>query len=349
MKKDSCLDHESNTASAKTWEVVEEWINHCLETYSRCNEYRNSTWWPTRVLDVESNENCVRLVETANESLIGRYMTLSHRWGSSKPLSLRQATLKDMLKGVLLQTLPQTFQDAIIICQRLKIRYIWIDSLCIMQDKDDLSDWIREAALMHKVYSHSFLNISSLAAHDSSYSLFADRDRSLLDDIVLKTTLDGIRLGETEKSYRVIDILSWEQEMNLSPLNLRAWVLQERLLSPRAVHFGPRQVLWECHEFDPSESNRHGLPAVTKVLRNIVRFKDIDSGTATRHPLQSESLGTAPYGAWNRIVQAYTRCGLTKKQDKLVALAGIAKHMASKLDDQYVAGMWRRTLPWEIT
>ncbi|KAK4495030.1 hypothetical protein PRZ48_013357 [Zasmidium cellare] len=86
-----------------------------------------------------------------------------------------------------------------------------------------------------------------------------------------------------------------------------------------------------------------------EALRNVVRFKDIDSGKASRHAQQHESLGAAPYGVWTRIVRAYSRCGLTKKEDKLIALAGIAKKMTDQLDDEYVAGMWRRSLPWELT
>lgn len=253
-----------------------------------------------------------------------------------------------MPQGISLSSLPRTFQDAIAICKRLHVRYIWIDSLCIMQDKDDLSDWVREAGLMHRVYSHSFLNVSALAAHDSSHSLFASREPSVLEDMKSMTALDGKEIGQTQKLHEVVDILFWEREINHSHLNLRAWILQERLLSPRVVHFASAQVFWECHELDAAESSPRGLPSVSSALRNV-GYKDIDTEKASRHPLQYASLGNAPYGVWTRIVRVYSRCGLTKKGDKLIALASVVKQMAVKLDDEYIAGMWRCSLPWEIT
>lgn len=338
-----------NTADEKTWETVSGWIQACIDTHTRCNELRTHDWYPTRLLDLQHSGEHVRLVETHTHPVHGRYMTLSHRWGSSDPLCLSRATKEDMLRGLPLIALPQAFQDAIAICKRLRIRYIWIDSLCIMQDKDDLSDWLREAGLMHKVYSHSFLNVSALAAHDSSDSIFANREPSMLEDMKVMTALNGKEIGQTQGLHQIVDILFWEREMNLSHLNLRAWVLQERLLSPRVIHFASSQVFWECHELDAAESFPRGLPPVSDALRNVVRFKDLDTFKASRHPHQHASLRNAPYGVWTRIVRAYSRCGLTKKSDKLIALAGIVKQMAAKLDDEYITGMWRRSLPWEVT
>jgi hypothetical protein len=72
------------------------------------------------------------LVETSAEN--GRYITLSHCWGSSKTIETRKKTLPKMKHSIPWSTLPRTFQDAIAIAQELSIRYLWIDSLCIIQD-----------------------------------------------------------------------------------------------------------------------------------------------------------------------------------------------------------------------
>jgi len=68
--------------------------------------------------------------------------------------------------------LPETFRDAVQVTRELGIRYLWIDSLCIIQDKHDCRDWYHEANLMDKVYLHSYCNISAADANDSTGGLF---------------------------------------------------------------------------------------------------------------------------------------------------------------------------------
>lgn len=152
-----------NTEHQSTWAHAERWIYECLNNHSACNTSFNNTWVPSRLLDLSGVKDAgkVKLLETTQTETNGKYMTLSHRWGGKSPLSLNRHTYEQLLAGVELHLLPQAFRDAVTICQRLQISYLWIDSLCIAQD--DHQDWTKEAALMHKVYSRSFLNISSVA------------------------------------------------------------------------------------------------------------------------------------------------------------------------------------------
>lgn len=76
------------------------------------------------------------------------YCTLSHCWGKAKFLRLTLRNLADLMNGFSVESLPLTFRDAIQVVQRLKIRYIWIDSLCIIQEGDDGRDWREEARKM---------------------------------------------------------------------------------------------------------------------------------------------------------------------------------------------------------
>ena len=62
---------------------------------------------------------------------------------------------------------------------RLGIKYIWIDSLCIIQEGDEMKDWVHEASLMQQVYSNSTINISALGATDGSKGLFLEQNSSL--------------------------------------------------------------------------------------------------------------------------------------------------------------------------
>lgn len=75
-----------------------------------------------------------KLVEVKEESNIGPYVTLSHRWGSGA-FKLEKTTYGDMLNGMRVSILPATYQDAIKVTRHLKIRYLWIDSICIFQDE----------------------------------------------------------------------------------------------------------------------------------------------------------------------------------------------------------------------
>jgi hypothetical protein len=120
---------------------------------------------PTRVLDLARSTNLpdkAVLIATAQLPKSAPYVCLSYCWGSELDGVVR--TVKANLKGhqttgIPLATLPQTIQDAATVCTRLGIRYLWIDSLCIVQD--DGEDWAREAMQMCNVYSHSRLTIAA--------------------------------------------------------------------------------------------------------------------------------------------------------------------------------------------
>ncbi|TVY55546.1 hypothetical protein LCER1_G002742 [Lachnellula cervina] len=69
--------------------------------------------------------------------------------------------------------LPPSFRDAVIVTRELGIRYLWIDSLCIVQD--DLDDWRKESAQMDRIYGMSFLTIIAAGASHSQGGCFVPR------------------------------------------------------------------------------------------------------------------------------------------------------------------------------
>lgn len=335
-----------NTASKESWALAERWLSDCNVSHQRCTSLHNNHWLPTRLLDLEGHKlkNTARLVDRCDAPRSARYVTLSHRWGSHIPVYLNKATELQLRAGIQVGALSQAFQDAIEISLRLQVRYIWIDSLCIMQDQDDLRDWMKEAATMNQVYMHSYLNISSLAASDSNSSFFAERNPDSTQETHVETRLKECQLGETWLKYHVSDVKWMERNIEDTPLNRRAWVLQERLISPRVLHFGREQLVWECIETERAESCPEGLPRLyTKwgfksTLYDYNPWKEIG-------PHSGPALQKEPYHSWNRVVQVYSKCSMTKSEDKLIAIAGIAKQMANIVQDEYVCGMWRRCLP----
>jgi len=196
------------------------------------------------------------------------------------PVKLEESKLHQFRRRIPWHNISPVFRDAITVSEALGIYYIWIDSLCkfvlpghyyiyipfsltfsgIIQDSS--SDWKTESAKMCDVYSCCHLNIAADASHDGSQGLFRERNAALLRPIhmvVRKTDNNRAnngyrRFSEMEPgNYLLFDIHCWKDEVDDGPLGKRGWVLQERALSPRTLHFGKTQVAWECRHFICSE------------------------------------------------------------------------------------------------
>ncbi|KAI9741632.1 MAG: hypothetical protein M1834_000016 [Cirrosporium novae-zelandiae] len=347
---------EYSTGSEASLALMMRWFRQCVETHTRCNMVRKnaSDWYPTRLIDLGNNSEKdirPRLIVTRNVCPEGPYVTLSHRWGSAKFLQLKKECLKNLQNAIPSSELPKTFLDAMAVSRRLGVRYIWIDSLCIIQNNRD--DWLREASLMHQVYSNSFCNISATGATDSSTGLFKERAPHFLHPCTINMSWKGSPLSQ----YQVEESKFWTSHVGNAPLNQRAWVVQERLLAPRIIHFGSQQLLWECCELDAAEKYPHKLPptlasgqAFYKILDPLVEnpHPSHDDQQSQNDPPENENTKINLYHGWYRILEAYTKSHLTNPSDKLIALSGIAKQMAQVLRDDYIAGLWKSHLPVQL-
>jgi Heterokaryon incompatibility protein (HET) len=103
------------------------------------------------------------------------YAALSHRWGGSVPLILTTSLLSEFEKGIQISKLPRTFRDAVTVTRQPGLDYLWIDSLCIIQDS--VKDWENESSMMSKVYSRCYVNIAATHSRNSAGGLFVDRDQ----------------------------------------------------------------------------------------------------------------------------------------------------------------------------
>lgn len=350
------LAHQSlaqSTRSPETLSLARHWVTECTTHHERCKKpVGEKAWYPTRLLSFDPHEaSIVRLLETDQTTPVGQYMTLTHRWGPVDHMILTKDTYPQLLEGIPLSTLPQAFQDAVSICRHLGIGYIWIDSFCILQGKDNIRDWQHEASLMSDVYSNSFCNISAADSPDCSQSIFSRRDPGTLYPQVVEIALSGGESAKTMERFTLSDYKFWESEVSNALVNKRAWVLQERFLAPRILHFGRRQLIWECCEKDAAEIYPNGLPLALSTSSDT-RFKQLNSsdyiGRVGRYRHREADGNSAPHLLWFRIVELYTASALTVPSDKLHACSGIAKRMAEIVQDDYVAGMWRRYLEGEL-
>jgi hypothetical protein len=104
-------------------------------------------------------------VDSSKTAVSGPFVSLSHCWGGAEILKLTTTNISVLKGDISFLQLPKTFQDAIQVVRTLGIRYIWIDSLCIIQNSDQ--DWHKEASAMLKVYKHALFNIAATASTNS--------------------------------------------------------------------------------------------------------------------------------------------------------------------------------------
>lgn len=206
-----------------------------------------SGFLPTRVIDVgNGNAPTVRLCVPKEERLCKapgkpggnqRFIALSHRWGDSNTND-SYCTLKRNVSerkvGIGLCNLPKTFQDAVTITRELDVQYLWIDSLCIIQD--DVEDWGQEATLMEDVFS-------------SAYCVLAASCSSGISDGFLKgpSARKSVMVSELDPPLYICEFIDdFDRQVLQADLNKRGWVLQERALARRTIHFAKEQTYWEC-------------------------------------------------------------------------------------------------------
>jgi len=271
-------------------------------------------------------------------------MTLSHRWGSERYTMLQSSTITQLQRAIDVVRLPRPFQDAIRIARHLGIQYLWIDSLCIKQDKSDRSDWMTESRLMGKVYSSACLNVSATRSIDGSECLLGKSSWASKIPSQIDFSTESLSI----KAY-VIDGDLWDDEVENGPLLRRGWVFQERLLARRVVHFGESQLAWECNECHGLGMFPDGLPLSMAVLGGKRSDRAPTTPTSTSSTVSTPDIKFVT--EWQNLMSQYSKCGLSESGDKLIALEGIVKSkMSIRPGDKYAAGMWKSTalfdLPW---
>ncbi|KAF7671147.1 hypothetical protein GT037_010708 [Alternaria burnsii] len=259
------------------------------------------------------------------------------------PVKLQRSTLPAFLDGIDVDKLPPTFQQAIILTKSLGIEYIWIDSLCIIQD-DDI-DWANECTRMTSVYMNSFINIGANAAGDSRGGLFQQRSWKSVNPLVVPLT--HIPSGWHRKPVVLWPSYPIGNLLDHAPLGDRGWVVQERLLASRTVHFLKHKVVWECDECQASETDVTGKLEDFRFSRKTYLAVPVAPGNGRAGRIR-EFLGT-----WTNIVSLYSHAKLSVATDKLVALSGVARYMFEHRQDnramQYYAGHWSQDFELQLT
>ncbi|VUC32174.1 unnamed protein product [Clonostachys rosea] len=309
---------------AKLWEedipsldLVKTWLADCDETHEKECSSRKPRDGPGRLISIQ--DDTVRLVETASLDTLPQYATLTYCWGKVPFLKLTQDTYAEFLAGISLDRLPQTFQDAIIVARRLGLSYIWIDALCIIQEEPEKSDWLKESGRMRSVYGGSHVTLAASSATDVYQGFLSSAlSPKYQGGFYAQVSSDKYTRKQNFHSSAV-----FFESIVHSHLAGRAWALQERLLSRRAVLFSKYGVFWQCH----SNSRSEFIP-----------------GGFGGHPGPTLMFSDGVPLPWLDLICQYTETKLTYPSDRLPALSGIAARQNEITGDKYLAGLWEKDL-----
>ena len=311
--------------------MLKSWLNEC-ESHEICNSLLPATFksrLPTRVIDltgspdlpIDADYIVIRLREV-EEGEVGTYTALSHCWGadSTSHFTTEIGTLDARKEKIDFGSLPLTYREAILVTLYLGIRYLWIDSVCIIQDSRE--DWEIESAKMSNVYANAHL---TLAATQSKTP-----QEGLLNPFEKARSCNGV--GEDV-------IVRMETHMSVDgssdPLNTRGWTLQEAVLSSRIISFGTEQWLWKCPSRHATEDGLIDGPAssidgVTQWVNLAKQGASDDKKLYLTH--------------WYMMIMNYAKRHLSHRSDKAAAIAGLVSMFVKATGYRYFAGLWMEDL-----
>ncbi|KAF4627167.1 hypothetical protein G7Y89_g10992 [Cudoniella acicularis] len=319
--RELCLHPESD----ECWEVARTWLSSCKEGHAACQRVATAVL-PRRLLDI--SEIRPRLIDAQSICSGTKYTALSHCWGSYNTMSTHKSNVQSFMEGIDMFLLPPTYQDAIKVTRRLGVQFIWIDSLCIIQDSRE--DWQAESVKMVDVYKNCYLNISALSAANASQGFLLPRPRMstvhLENDLHLRPATQP-----------------WREVFQQSPLSQRSWVLQERLLSTRVLHFGKDDMFWECLTLSVRESNATEYTKQAQSTEwedeNFKRSLFFTKGKWLHSPLVHPDYQCI-LARWYAIVLQYATLHITIVSDTFPAISGIAAEIHNATGCHYIAGLW---------
>ena len=354
---------------------IQQWARECVQDHPSCS---SGGFSPRRLLYVAGSrhgQQTIRLVETWPD-FSRPFVALSHCWGKTRQATTTKANYAQRLSGIAPEGLSRTFQDAIWVTRELGLRYLWIDSLCVIQDDPD--DWEREASKMSQLYGAAYLTLAASHGADGNAGLFplAARENS---PILLSTTgTDPERESRTSvvtllpipclRPESIVHQVFGKDGADEScpipisePLLGRGWAFQERALSARVVHFTRQELVWECKTkqcCDCGAIMMSGMSFMASLMGSLKRqtagrTDDSDQrpmprddreaqyikGSATEVGARTQHSILEPERVWKKIVRMYTGRQLTKAEDRAAAFAGIAfafSNMFGSEDDDIV-------------
>lgn len=320
-----------NVGSETCMKFIKECVFHCCSEHEPCRQ-EAANFVPTRLIYLGESNNDLRICESNATTEGVAWAALSHCWGESQPYKLQRANLFSLKQRIDSSDLPATFLNAIEVARELDLRYLWIDSLCIIQY--DESDWEIEAARMGMVYGQAFVVICAASSPNPDTSFLGLRDKDWLPKRFQFEADGGTKIpimvrqrsllaaAPQQGSYEPPFTSSWASLKRVGPLYKRGWCFQETFLATRVIHFAPGGIIFECKTHRRCEDQ---LPPFPSTIPGTLGEVDTSE-------------------QWRMLVKAYTQRQLTFASDKLPAIGGAASNMPQAKRSAYLAGLWRESL-----
>ncbi|EIW52310.1 HET-domain-containing protein, partial [Trametes versicolor FP-101664 SS1] len=252
------------------------------------------------------------------------YLALSYVWGGDQTHKTTTSNISTYEQGIAPALLPATIRDAIYVTHMLGFRWLWVDSLCIIQDSDD--DKRHEIGRMHHIYRYAHLTIIAASAEHVSEGFLQERPPP-----------PGMDFGNY-KTVRLTPAYSsqsrWPSTADLGRMGTRAWCMQEYLMSPRSLIFHPQSLYFRCLTATQSVGDSF---CSTYEERRIPITLFLDPLVAAPGSMEWIEV----YRAWMAIVEDYSGRAASVESDKLIACAAVAEQFYAVLGSEYLAGLWR--------
>ncbi|KAM5344684.1 hypothetical protein ACJ41O_010546 [Fusarium nematophilum] len=369
----SARPYEHDIDCEATWNFARSCFYACKEKHGRCRgrltESFDTQWRrsradldgesvaiddvPSRLLDVHpEDEPKVKMVEVhdmtdAEKALVCSlgFAALSYCWGGQQSLVLTKEQDRHLRGGLAISRLPKTIQDAIKTVRKLRLRYLWVDALCIYQDDDQ--DKAAEISRMETYYGSAAVTICAAIASSSEQGFLFRRESTPFGVGPIRVPLvneEGINQGHL--------YLLKEAEAPPEPTTTRGWTMQESLLSRRILIYAARQLYWCCNTSIAGCGGEH-MEFLDKISGNLYSLVD------NIHPIGS-IIEQPIAGQWDYLVMDYTARHLGVPGDKLLAVSALVSHLLELAKERgqkfvYAAGLlidmendnsWANQLQW---
>jgi hypothetical protein len=320
-------------------EVLRKWPRVCREHHSGCIWESQSTA-PGEPRYLPNKNFGFRVIDVAKNQVVPapagcEYIALSYVWGNAVPFTLRKAdiafssdstpTFENSYVSLDRNSLPQTIQDAMFVVATIGKRYLWVDSLCIVQD--DLEDLNHNLHCMDRIYSAAELTIVAAGGEDANAGLQGLYPGSRHLEIVTGT-IETISIAEQDTVACDLARTTWGE---------RAWTYQEYQFSDRSLIFTNQRVYYECRSGFACEST----PNLNAPRNPKTRYLGLDPIESTHQDYEHYGYRPkpSPTARYERHVEEYSPRQLTHQDDILNAFTAIMEDYTKETGSRFCWGL----------
>ncbi|QIX00592.1 hypothetical protein AMS68_006109 [Peltaster fructicola] len=319
----------NSLAIAAAWSS--ERLDICHRTHHLCTELSSFGQGPARLLSIRSPD-LVAIVDGDLDEGPYRYAALSYCWGGDQETKLTELNQQQLRAGVNPGCLSQTVQDAIVVCRSLKIDYLWVDALCILQGGDS-DDWYRQALTLHKIYGGAYVTLGICSAERAQQGFLHEQHNAMPVDPERCSIV-----GMEETAMLPVPVRkTLAHARTETPLAQRGWIFQEELLSPRIIYWSEQGLYWSCCAHKDAQN---GTSYTDELFPQLTPPTVMDA--------QGFRTSPDPLLLWDDMISSFSVRDFTIDDDRLPAVNGLAAVIEQATGEEYLLGFWKSRLPAQL-